>query len=372
MLIFIVMLNSGGDHSEKQHGEAVDHGTSASTDHDNDPTAYKEAVEPDAKAEKLASLNQVLETIAATDNRPVTESGEDDGENPLAAKISPDVAIGKLIQGNIRFAKGEPTHPNLDAERRLLAATESQADHAFATVLACSDSRVPVEAIFDAGVMDIFTVRVAGNVCDVDERGSIEYGLAHVHTPVLVVMGHTQCGAVTAVTQAVQGHGHALERNIPDLVANIEPAVKNAMELNPDLKGDDIIPIAIEENVWSAIEELFMQSPVTREYVSNGYVKVVGAIYDIGTGNVDWLSEDKTLDILAKVEASEEKAVMEVGAVKDSHEEDAVEEESPQATEDGDKKATSEVEEDGDKKAAPEAEEDSNKEEAPPADADKA
>jgi len=300
-LMVMFMINSSGEKSK--------------IDRERDPGAYKEAVEPDALTERDASLKQVLENIAATDNRPEKKSGEDGKENPLASKPSPDLAIAMLQQGNIRFVKGESTHPHLDAERRLLAITESQADHAFATVLSCSDSTVPVEAIFDAGVMDIFVVRVAGNVCDVDERGSIEYGIAHVHTPVVVVLGHTQCGAVTAVTQSIQGHGHELERNIPELVANIEPAVKKAMELNPDVKGNDIIPMAIEENVWAAIKELLMQSPVTRNFVAKGYVKVLGAIYDIGTGNIDWLAEDKVLEILSAVEASPDKDVSGVDAV---------------------------------------------------------
>lgn len=343
MSVFIVMFNSVGEHSGDKHGEKTG---DAATSHSDDPAAYKEAVEPDSQTAKLAYLNQVLEAIASTDNRPAVKSSKKEGENPLAAKLSPDVAIAKLQQGNIRFAKGESTHPNLDAKRRLLAATESQAKHAFATVLACSDSRVPVEAIFDAGVMDIFTVRVAGNVCDTDEIGSIEYGLAHVHTPVAVILGHTQCGAVTAVTQAVQGHGHELERNIPKLVDNIEPAVKKAIELNPDVKGDAIIPLAIEENVWTAIEQLFMQSPVTRDFVSKGYAMVVGAVYDIGTGNITWLSEEKVLEILAKVEASPDKAVVEAGAVeekasddkkqegaKEKGQEEKTKEEAPQAAE---------------------------------------
>lgn len=101
--------------------------------------------------------------------------------------------------------------------------------------------------------MDIFVIRVAGNVCDVDEIGSIEYGLAHVHTPVLVVLSHTQCGAVTAITRAVHGKGHTLERNIPSLVDNIEPAVRRAMTEHPELHGDDVIPHAIEENIWQSI-----------------------------------------------------------------------------------------------------------------------
>ncbi|MGD9022314.1 MAG: carbonic anhydrase [Deltaproteobacteria bacterium] len=221
-----------------------------------------------------------------------------------AKKPSPDEAIAMLKAGNARFVEGKSQHPHSDAARLQQAGTENQGDHAYATVITCSDSRVPVERIFDAGIMDIFVIRVAGNVCDVDERGSIEYGLAHVHTPVLVVLGHTQCGAVTAVTQAVMGKGHALERNIPPLVDNIEPAVRRAMANHPKVEGNDIIPYAIEENVWQGIEELFMESPATREIVKSGKAKVVGAIYDVGTGKVDWLPEAKVAEILKSVEAN--------------------------------------------------------------------
>lgn len=155
-----------------------------------------------------------------------------------------------LVDGNTNFVKGELTHPHLSPARMIEAGQVNQGDHAYATVITCSDSRVPVESIFDAGIMDVFVIRVAGNVCDTDEIGSIEYGLAHVNTPVLVVLGHTQCGAVTAVTNAVEGHGHALERNIPPLVDNIIPAVKKAKKDHADKLGLDVVPYAIEENVW--------------------------------------------------------------------------------------------------------------------------
>jgi carbonic anhydrase len=161
-----------------------------------------------------------------------------------------------------------------------------------------------VELIFDAGIMDLFVVRVAGNVADTDEIGSIEYGLAHVKTPVLVVLGHTRCGAVTAVTQAVNGHGHKLERNIPPLVDNIVPAVKRAMELHQDVHGDAIVPLAIEENVWQAVEDIFMRSPAVRDLSKSGDVLVTGAIYDLATGKVNWLPQAKVADILTRVEAS--------------------------------------------------------------------
>lgn len=221
-----------------------------------------------------------------------------------AAKPSPFEALGLLKSGNDRFVKGQMKHPHQDLARVQLSGSANQADHAYATILSCSDSRVPVELIFDAGVMDLFIVRVAGNVCNVDEIGSIEYGLAHVHTPVFVMLGHTQCGAVTAVTHALQGKGHALERNIPPLVRSIEAAVQQAQAEHPNVHGNDIIPYAIEVNMWRGIEKLFMESPATRDLVKRGAAKVVGALYDVGTGKIVWLPETKCTDLLMKVESN--------------------------------------------------------------------
>lgn len=225
-------------------------------------------------------------------------------EKKRVQKPGPDEVLKILQSGNKRFYSGKASHPQADAARLALAGRENQGNYAYATVIACSDSRVPVELIFDAGVMDIFVIRVAGNVCDTDEIGSIEYGLAHVNTPVLVVLGHTQCGAVTAVTQAVQGHGHKLERNIPPLVDNIVPAVKRAIEKHADVHGEAIIPYAIEENVWQGVEDLFTKSPAVRAIVKEGRAKVVGAIYDVGTGKIEWLATEKVDEIMKRVEAS--------------------------------------------------------------------
>lgn len=226
-----------------------------------------------------------------------------------AKKPGPVEAVEILKKGNARFVSGNAIHPHTGFARLAKAGKENQGDHAFATVVTCSDSRVPVELLFDAGVMDIFVIRVAGNVMKVDEIGSAEYGLAHVNTPVLVILGHTQCGAVTAVTQALQGHGHALERNIPPLVAPIKPAVEAAMKKNPAVKGEAIIPYAIVQNVWQGIENLFTESPVSRDMVKSGKAKVLGAIYDVGTGKVQWLPEAKTQEILKKVEADPKRAM---------------------------------------------------------------
>jgi carbonic anhydrase len=230
-----------------------------------------------------------------------------DASELAAQKPSPDEVLQMLKDGNKRFYTGNATYPHTDAARLEQAGTEDQGDHAFATVITCSDSRVPVELIFDAGVMDIFVIRVAGNVADTDEAGSIEYGLVHVNTTMLVVLGHTQCGAVTAVTHAVHGEGHQLERNISPLVDNIIPAVKRAMTLHPEAHDDEVIPYAIEENVWQSIEDLLMTSPASRNIVNQGKAKVVGAIYDVATGKVIWLPLEKVDEIQNKVESSPDK-----------------------------------------------------------------
>ncbi|WP_289023320.1 carbonic anhydrase [Desulfobacter postgatei] len=231
-------------------------------------------------------------------------SGESEKQKP-----SPDEALQMLKDGNQRFVSEKSEHPHLTKQRMIQASIEDQGDHAYATILTSSDSRVPVEAIFDAGVMDLFVVRVAGNVCDTNEVGSIEYGLAHVRTPVVVVMGHTQCSAVTAVTRAINGHDHAIEKNIPALFDNIAPAVRQTMKKYPQAKGDEIIPLAIEENVWVSIRDLFMKSPATRELVKAGNAKVVGAIYDVSDGKVYWLDDAEVDNILNEVEADPNRAM---------------------------------------------------------------
>ena len=238
----------------------------------------------------------------------------------FATDLTADQALAKLKEGNERFVSGKSMHPHTDTARLIQAGSEDQGKHAHATIIACSDSRVPVERLFDEGIMDLFIVRVAGNVVDTDEAGSIEYGLAHVNTPLFVVLGHTQCGAVKAVTADIKGHGHPLEANIPLLVDNIAPAVKRAIEQNPKAEEKDIIPAAITENVWQSVNDLFMKSAKVREMVKDGKVKVVGAIYDVGTGKVDWLPEEKVGTILAEVEKNPKRQMQAMAGGGEGHE----------------------------------------------------
>lgn len=196
--------------------------------------------------------------------------------------VSPEEGLVLLGEGNLRFALGQSVHPNTSFSRRLLTTTDGQAP--FATILGCSDSRVPVEILFDQGVGDLFVIKVAGNVADTDEIGSAEYGVDHLGTPVLMVLGHTYCGAVTAVTTGAEVHG-----SIPKLVDNIIPAVKKAKEANPAAEKAELIIKATTENVWQGIEDLLTKSHALAERAAHGKVVVVGAMYNILTGRVEIL-----------------------------------------------------------------------------------
>jgi carbonic anhydrase len=200
------------------------------------------------------------------------------------ANVTPDEAIHRLVDGNSRFSQEKSVHPNNSSARVVETGTKGQ--HPFAAILSCSDSRVPLEIVFDQGIGDIFVVRVAGNVCGVSEMGSIEYAVEHVGTPLVVVLGHTECGAVKAAATKAETHG-----NIKLLVDKIAPAVAKAQSQHPNLHGIELAPAVTELNVWQSIEGLFHHSAVTREYVQAGKLKVVAAIYDVKTGRVRWLGE---------------------------------------------------------------------------------
>ena len=214
------------------------------------------------------------------------------GEVPSA----PDV-IAELKRGNAAFVQGATRHPHQDLARvREVAAGQTPV----VTVLSCSDSRVPVEMLFDQGIGDVFTVRVAGNVADTDELGTIEYGVDHLGTPVLVVMGHTKCGAVTAVATGAELHGH-----IPELVDNISPAVAAAKQKNPTMDEKALVEPAIVENVFQSIADVITKSPLVRKKLKEGKVKVVGALYHLEDGSVEWLGEHPhEKDLIAKGDAA--------------------------------------------------------------------
>ncbi|NCC24320.1 MAG: carbonic anhydrase [Deltaproteobacteria bacterium] len=251
----------------------------------------------------------------------------------ISAQVSamtPDEALTMLQEGNARYVAGKSIHPRQDAGRR--AETSDMGQYPQTTILACSDSRVPVEILFDQGLGDLFVVRVAGNVADVDEVGTIEYGVEHLHTPLVVVLGHTHCGAVTAVVEGTQVHG-----NIMLLVDNIVPAVEKVRAERPDLSGDDLVSATVEANVWKAIEDLLKSSRATAKLVQGGNLKVVGAVYDIETGEVEWLGEHPDQDALL-IAAASSRIVRNAGSEVVQDDESAIVPETNEAGTSGDSK----------------------------------
>lgn len=196
--------------------------------------------------------------------------------------ISAEEGLRLLKEGNARYVEGKPQHPRQDRARRALTAAQGQ--HPLAAVLTCSDSRVPAEIIFDQGIGDIFVVRVAGNVAATDEIGSLEYAVDVRAVPLVVVLGHTQCGAVGAVLDNTK-----LPPNITSLLAPIKPAVDKAREANPEAAKDVLLKAAITANVWQALEDILRLSPIIRERVKDGRAQVAGALYDLDSGQVQWL-----------------------------------------------------------------------------------
>lgn len=197
---------------------------------------------------------------------------------PPPGGVTPDEALARLEEGNARYRSDAQAGPRRDGGRR---AETALGQKPFAVVLSCSDSRVPPEIVFDQGLGDLFVVRVAGNVAGGDEIASIEYGTGHLGAPLIVVMGHSACGAVTAVVEGAHASG-----NLAGLLHPIIPAAERARKANPGASGAPLIAAAIEANVWVSIENLLGGSDELRALVSSGNVRVVGALYDLASGQV--------------------------------------------------------------------------------------
>lgn len=203
---------------------------------------------------------------------------------PGPAPLSPDAAWAELARGNRRFVAGKVRHPH--ADRKRLRETAEEGQHPIAVVLSCSDSRVPPEIFFDQGIGDIFSVRVAGNVSNNDEIASIEYAAEHLHVPLAVVLGHTQCGAVTAVVE----HQH-MHESLHRLTLHIQEAVEHAHKAHPEARGETLLYDCIRENVLESMADLLQGSEIVRHLIAAGKLKLVGAIYNIRNGRVAWIGE---------------------------------------------------------------------------------
>jgi len=189
------------------------------------------------------------------------------------ARLSADEALKRLLEGNDRFITGRDAHPHLGSVRRADLLRDQEP---FATIVGCSDSRVPPEIISDQGLGDLFDVRVAGNVIDEGVLASVEYATLHLRTPLVLLLGHEWCGAVTAALEAFDGRSHE-PPDIQKLLHMIEPSLRG---LPAKLLGVPRVSAAVEANVRQSMTRL------TKSAAAGTDVKIVGSVYNLATGAV--------------------------------------------------------------------------------------
>ncbi|MZR31638.1 carbonic anhydrase [Sneathiella sp. DP05] len=197
------------------------------------------------------------------------------GELPNA--IKPEAALKRLMEGNMRYAANTPNQRDFSAGRAALAKSQ----YPIAAILSCADSRVSPELAFDQNPGDLFVMRVAGNVMSPNLLASLEYGVKILGTPLVMVLGHTNCGAVSAAISVLEDNA-VLPGHLPGLISSIKPAVAAAQKSG----ADNLLNNAIIENVRLQVEELKKSSPIVGEFYAGKKIDIVGGVYDLRTGKI--------------------------------------------------------------------------------------
>ena len=200
---------------------------------------------------------------------------------PAPNAIGADAALSRLMKGNVRYVADRPTHRDFSAGR----AERAKSQYPIAAVLSCSDSRVAPEFVFDQGPGDLFVVRVAGNFANEDGLASFEYAVKFLGVPLVVVLGHSNCGAVDAAIKVIEENA-SLPGHLPGLVQSIKPAVEAAKLKAPE----DLLIAAITENVALNVKRLQTAQPLLASFAQTNGFKIVGGVYDLATGNIGVLS----------------------------------------------------------------------------------
>lgn len=199
------------------------------------------------------------------------------------AKITPKEALEILKEGNKRFISG------LGIKRNLLEQVTETKDGQWpvAAILSCIDSRAPASIVFDQGIGHIFSTRIAGNIVNEDILGSIEYACKVAKSKLIVVLGHSKCGAVTSACKKVE------MGNITPLLSKIKPAIETVKSSNPDLSEEsgEFVEIVAHKNVEVSINQILEKSSIIKALVDSGEVGIVGAYYDVNTGKVTFLED---------------------------------------------------------------------------------
>ena len=193
-------------------------------------------------------------------------------------QITPADALNRLVEGNKRFTQN--TQVQRDLQEQIV--DTSQGQYPFAAILSCIDSRVPAEIVFDQGIGDVFSARVAGNIVNEDILGSLEYACKVAGSKLIVVLGHTKCGAVTAACKNVE------LGNITVLLSKIKPAVEKFSK-GVEMDAEAIEEVAIQ-NVLLSIDNIRKESPILAEMEKEAQIKIIGAIYNVASGEVAFLN----------------------------------------------------------------------------------
>ncbi len=226
-----------------------------------------------------AADRRVSAGMMPAETTPMT--GRDGTPHPCTAKE----ALARLVAGNQRFVRGRARFPTVKKE---LLAELAKSQHPYATILGCSDSRVPTELVFDASFGELFIVRVAGNVVSPEVMGTLQYAGVHLRTPLFVVLGHEGCGAVQAAL-AAKLQGEKQRKRIALLLENILPGLK---DVDAQSEPQEILDAAVEANVrWSMHQVL--STPEGRARIKEGVMKLVGGVYELKTGRVRFLKSSR-------------------------------------------------------------------------------
>lgn len=232
----------------------------------------------------LTACNQEKKTNEESENIQVNDSVSVSSGDVLTKEeqeaLTPDEVIELLKEGNNRFINDDMTVRNHTEQIRKSAT----AQYPKAIVLSCVDSRVPVEDVFDLGIGDLFVARVAGNFVNEDILGSMEFACKVSGSKLVLVMGHEHCGAIKAAVDDVK------LGNITPMLQNIRPAVEGVKyEGERSSENQEFVHMVAERNVLDNIDEIRDNSPILKEMEDNGEIKIVGAVYDMDNGKVDWL-----------------------------------------------------------------------------------
>lgn len=246
-----------------------------------DQTASDELAPQISRRAVLGGLGAAAAFAAMPTSRAAFASGG--SASGAAPVVGAREAFEKLKAGNERYISHHPRgEQGLPERRKKLVAGQQP----FATILSCSDSRVPPELVFDQGLGDIFIIRVAGNIIDTDVLGSIEYAVLHLKTPLLYVLGHQKCGAVDAALAEMQGQAHEPE-NITALLRKITPGLKG---VDLKLPKDQLLQAAVEANVQWTVKQL-RETPELKRELDSKKLALVSGVYELASGNIQILEQ---------------------------------------------------------------------------------